>query len=91
LALNIRLFSEYPLGLSFRYSSEIRRNKQFDTGFLGGCGDLPLNIERSPRNGADDDMHTGQGLLDGFIVGIVDVDHLGVALNRGLGALSVRR
>ena len=28
-------------------------------------------------------------MFDGFVVGIVDLDHLGVAFNRGLGPLTV--
>jgi hypothetical protein len=88
LALDSRLRSEPPLGLSFyRYSSELRRNEQLDTGFLGGGSNLPLNIDGRSRNGTDDDVYTGQSLLDGFIVGIVNLDHLGVALNGALGPL----
>ena len=88
LALDVRLRPEPPLGPSFRYSPELRRNEQLDTCFLACGSDFPLNIEGCSRNGTDGDVHTCQSLLDGSMVGIVDVDHLGVALNRGLGALS---
>lgn len=78
-----------PLRISFRYISELRRNKQLDVCILGGRSDFPLNIKGRYRNGTDDNVHTGQGILDGFIVGIVDLDHLGIALNRFLRALRV--
>ena len=87
LALEFRLCPEHPHGLSFRVSTEVRRNEQLDVCFLGGLGDLPLNLEGPGRNGTDDDLHTRQGVLDGLAVGIVDLDHLGVAFNRGLGVL----
>ena len=39
------------------------------------------------RDGADDDVHTSQGVLDGCVVGIVDLDHLGIAMDRLIGTL----
>jgi hypothetical protein len=89
LGLNICLGPEQSLGRSFGYPSEVRRNEQLDVYFHGGRSDLPLNIEGLSRNGTDDDLHASQGALDRFVIGIVDLDHLGVTLNGGLGALSV--
>ena len=88
LALHVRLCSEYALGLFFRYASVLRRNEQLNTCFLGGRAYFHLDIKGSCRNCADDDVHTGQGVLDGLLVGIVDLDHLGVSFNR-LGGLCV--
>ena len=87
LALKFRLCPEHPHGLSFRVSTEIRRDEQLDVCSLGGLSDLPLNLEGSGRNGTDDDLYTCQGVLDGLAVGIVDLDHLGVTFDRGLGVL----
>ena len=74
----------------FRVSTEFRRNEQLDVCFLGSGSDFLLNIESCYRNGTDDNVHTSQGVLDGLVIGIVDLDNLGVALNRGLGVLSVQ-
>ena len=76
-------------GLSFRFSPELGGNEQLDACFLGGRTDLPLNINSRSRNGTDDDLHPGQSVLDGLVAGIVNLDHLDVPFNRGLGALSL--
>jgi hypothetical protein len=87
--LHGRLDSEDALGLVFRYPAELRRAEQLHAYFLGGRSDFRLNIDGRRVDGADDNVHIGQSLLDGFVVGIVDLDHLGVALNGGFGSLSV--
>ena len=79
----------YPLGVFFRISTEFRRNEQLDVYFLGSGSDFLLNVESCYRNGTDDNVHTSQGVLDGLVIGIVDLDHPGVTLNRGLGALGM--
>jgi hypothetical protein len=49
-----------------------------------------LSIKGRHRDGTDDDVHTPQGVLDGCVVGVIDLDHLSVTLNGILGALSAR-
>ena len=87
LALKIGFRPVKPLRISFRYMSELRRNKQLDVCILGSRSDFPLNIKGRYRDGTDDDLHASQGVLDGFIVGIVDLDHLGITFNRLTGTL----
>jgi hypothetical protein len=89
LALNVCFRSRYPICRSFRYSSILRRNEQFNVDLLGRCSDFLLNIKGRYRNRTDDNIHTGQGRLDGCLIGVVDLDHLGITLNGGLGALCV--
>ncbi len=87
LFLRSRLGSEDSLGLVFRYAPVFRRAEQLHAYFLGSRSDLRLNIDGLWLNGADDNVHAGQGLLDGVVFGIVDLDHLGVAFNGGLRSL----
>jgi hypothetical protein len=89
LFLHGRLGSEDTFGLVFRYPAELRRAEQLHAYFLGSRSDFRLNVDGRRLNGTDDNVDTGQSLLDGVVFGIVDLDHLGVALNSGVGSLSV--
>jgi len=89
LFLCSRLGSEDTLGLVFRYSAELRRAEQLHAYVLGSGSDFGLNIDGLWLNGTDDNVHTGQSLFDGVVTGIVDLNHLGVALDGGFGSLSV--
>src|SRR6267154_6286868 len=89
LVLNVCFRPGYPLCRPFRYISIFRRNEQFNVDLLSGCSDFLLNIKGRYCNGTDDDIHTGQRVLDGCFIVVVDLDHLGIALNGGLGALCV--
>lgn len=87
LCLHSRLSSEDTLGLVFRYPAELRRAEQLHSYFLGSRSDFRLNVDGLWLNGTDNNVHTGKGLLDGVVFGIVDLDHLGVSLNGGFGSL----
>jgi hypothetical protein len=89
LFLRGRLGGEDALGLVFRCPAVLRRAEELHANFLGGRGDFRLNVDGLWLDGTDDDVHAGQSLLDRVVVGIVDLDHLGVALNGGFGSLSI--
>ena len=80
--MRIHLCCVQPLGRVRQHSSKIRRNEQLDACFLAGRNDLQLDVKGPYRNGADDDVHTGQGVLEGLLARIVDLDHLGASFNR---------
>jgi hypothetical protein len=88
LTLNIRLRPKNPIGLSIGYPSKLRGNEQLHANAFGGLSDFRLDIDGCAWNGTDNDVHTCQGLLDRSLVGIVNLDDLGVAFNRGLRALT---